>query len=110
MYPPYLNSLFSPKIQDYFISFMKYDPREEIKKLNCPVLVIQGTTDLQITVEGATDMSRNALSPTLKIIDGMNHVLRKSTTDVNENMSTYSNPALPLHLELVPTIKSFLAK
>lgn len=108
--PPYLNSLFNPKIQDYFISFMKYDPRAEIKKLNCPVLVIQGTTDLQITVEGATEMSRKAVNPTLKIIEDMNHVLRKSTSDVNENMATYNNPSIPLHPEVAGVIKEFLGK
>lgn len=108
--PPYLNSLFNPKTQDYFISFMKYNPREEIKKLNCPVLVIQGSTDLQITVEGATEMSRNAVNPTLRIIDSMNHVLRKSTSDVNENMATYNNPSIPLHPDLMGIIKEFLGK
>lgn len=108
--PPYLNSLFSPKIQDYFISFMQYDPRVEIGKLSFPILVIQGTTDLQITVEGATEMSSNSTYSTLKIIEGMNHVLRKSSSDANENMSTYSNAVLPLHPDLVNTIKIFMAK
>jgi fermentation-respiration switch protein FrsA (DUF1100 family) len=89
---------------------MKFDPREEIKKVNCPVLVIQGTTDLQITVEGATEMSRNALKPSLKIIEGMNHVLRTSTIDVNANMATYNNPTLPLHPDLIGVIKEFLGK
>jgi alpha-beta hydrolase superfamily lysophospholipase len=108
--PPYLNSLFNPKTQDYFMSFMKFDPREEIKKVNCPVLVIQGTTDLQITVEGATEMSRNASKPSLKIIEGMNHVLRTSPINVNANMATYNNPTLPLHPDLVGIIKEFLGK
>ena len=106
--PPYLNSLFSPKIQDYFISFMKYDPRVEIRKIVSPILVIQGTTDLQITVDGATEMSNVSSNSTLKIIEGMNHVLRKSTSDVNENMGTYSNAALPLHPDLVTIIKNFI--
>jgi len=106
--PPYLNGLFSPKIQDYFISFMQYDPRVEIRKLSCPILVIQGTTDLQITVEGATEMSNNSKYSTLKIIQEMNHVLRKSSSDKNENMSTYSNATLPLHPDLVNAIKNFI--
>lgn len=108
--PPFLNSLFNPKTQDYFISFMKYDPRVEIKKMNCPILVVQGTTDLQITVEGATAMSQCSPYANLKIIEGMNHVLRQSTKEVTENMSTYSNSALPLHPDLVNTIKAFLAQ
>jgi len=106
--PSYLNSLFGPKIQDYFISFMRYDPRIEIRKISCPILVIQGTTDLQITVEGATEMSIGSPDVTLSIIEGMNHVLRKSTSNVNENMGTYSNAAQPLHPDLVITIRNFI--
>lgn len=108
--PQYLNNLFGPQIQDFFISFMKYDPREEIKKLNCPVLVIQGTTDLQITVDGATEMSRQAQNPTLKIMDGMNHVLRKTSSEASENIAAYNNLSLPLHSDLIITIKEFLDK
>lgn len=108
--PTYLNSLFNPKIQDFFISFMKYDPREEIKKIGLPVLVIQGTNDLQITVAGATEMSTNSHSSSLKVIENMNHVLKKSGKDVTENMNTYNNPILPLHPDLVIAIKQFLEK
>lgn len=108
--PEYLNSLFNPRIQDYFISFMKYDPRKEIKKVNCPVLVIQGTTDLQITVEGAKELSNNSKNSTFKLIEEMNHVLKKSSKDVNENMGTYSNADLPLHPDLTKTLKSFIIK
>ncbi|MBN8668304.1 MAG: alpha/beta fold hydrolase [Chitinophagales bacterium] len=108
--PAYLNSLFNPKTQDYFISFMRYNPRVEITKINCPILVIQGTSDLQITVEGATEMSNNSQNSTLKIIEGMNHVLKKSSNDVSENMSTYNNAALPLHPDLIMAINQFLEK
>lgn len=106
--PAYLNSLFNPKSQDYFISFMKYDPREEIKKLNMPILVIQGTSDLQITVEGATEMSNKSQNASIKIIENMNHVLKKSNKDTTENMSTYNNPTLSLHPDLIIAINEFL--
>lgn len=108
--PAYLNSLFNPKSQDYFISFMKYDPRDEIKKLNIPILVIQGTSDLQITVEGATEMSNKSQHSTLKIIEDMNHVLKKSSKETSENMKTYNNPTLSLHPDLTIVIKEFLKK
>jgi len=106
--PAYLNSLFNPKTQDYLISFMRYNPRIEIREINCPILVIQGTSDLQITVEGATEMSNNSQNSTLNIIDGMNHVLKKSSKDTNENMSTYNNVTLPLHPDLITAIKLFI--
>lgn len=106
--PVFLQSIMGPSVQNYFMSFMKYDPREEIKKLNIPVLIIQGSTDLQITVQGATEMSKNSVFAALKIIEGMNHVLRKSSSEPIENIATYNNTELPLHNELIKEIKTFL--
>lgn len=106
--PPLLLSLFDPRIQDYFISFMRYDPMEEITQLRIPALVIQGTTDLQITVDEARALSEKAIFVRLEIIDSMNHVLREVSSDQSANMATYSNADLPLHPKLVPAIASFL--
>ena len=50
---PNLVSLYRPSVQPYMISWIKYDPSKEIAKLKVPVLIIQGTTDLQVTVEDA---------------------------------------------------------
>lgn len=106
--PQFLNSLLHPSIQDYLISFMRYDPLVEIKKLDIPVLIVQGTTDLQITVEEAMDLAKSYPRSTLAIIDGMNHVLRESPEEMNANLSTYSGPELPLHPDLLPAIEAFL--
>ena len=106
--PPYLNSLASPSIQDYVISFMKYDPRREIAKLSIPILVIQGTTDLQIGIPEAKTLSEQTTLATFEPIEGMNHVLRASTWDTNENMGTYANASLPLHPEVVGVLTQFL--
>src|SRR5205823_1776604 len=51
--PPQLASVFRPSLQPYMISWFKYDPAKEIAKLNTPVLIVQGTHDLQIGVEDA---------------------------------------------------------
>lgn len=107
--PPFLQSLMGVSVQNYFMSFMKYDPREEIKKLSIPILIIQGSTDLQITVQGASELSNNSDFASLKIIEGMNHVLRKSASGATENMATYNNTELPLHTELIGEIKTFLS-
>lgn len=109
--PAYLNGLFHPKMQGYLMSWMKYVPQQEIKKLNIPILIVQGTTDVQITVEEAKKMATVNSNCQLKIIDNMNHVLKEvSTTEMNENVATYANPNLPLHPELMPTLVSFIKK
>uniref|UniRef100_UPI003AEF510A alpha/beta hydrolase n=1 Tax=Dysgonomonas gadei TaxID=156974 RepID=UPI003AEF510A len=51
--PASLNMLFRPSVQPYMISWFKYNPQEEISKLTIPVLILQGTTDIQVTVKQA---------------------------------------------------------
>jgi len=87
---------FRPSVQPYLISEFKYDPAMEIKKLNIPVLIIQGTTDLQVTVDDAKILKNSKSDAVLKIIDGMNHVLKDSPIDQEKNLETYGNPKLPL--------------
>src|SRR5690606_38859459 len=45
--PHQLDALYRPSVQPYLISWFKYDPAKELAKLDIPVLVVQGTRDLQ---------------------------------------------------------------
>lgn len=105
--PPYLMSVFRPSIQPFMMSWMKYDPLIEIEKLDMPILVITGSTDLQVTVEDAQRLQIANPKAELKVIDGMNHVLKNSSAMANENVASYSNPDLPLNLEFEAAISSF---
>lgn len=105
---PQLFSIFRPSVQPYLISWIKYDPANEIAKLNMPVLLIQGTTDLQVTVNDAELLSKAKPDAELAIIDNMNHVLKESSSNFQENSATYSNPELPLKPELVNKIVNFV--
>src|SRR5207244_5127439 len=51
--PPELGMLFRPSVQPYLISLFRYDPVQEVAKLRVPVLVLQGTTDIQVPVDDA---------------------------------------------------------
>jgi pimeloyl-ACP methyl ester carboxylesterase len=106
--PPYLNNLFNPALQDYLISSLHYDSRKEIAKLNIPVLVVQGTTDIQIPVEEAEELAASALNGQLAIVEGMNHILKPAPEAPITNLNTYNQPELLLHVELVPILVKFL--
>lgn len=102
--------LFRKSVQPYMISWFKYNPTNEISKLKMPVLILQGTTDIQVKKENA-DLLHNACKQSeLKIIEGMNHVLKKAPADFTENLKTYYNPDLKLHKSLLPTIIEFINK
>lgn len=104
---PALMSLFRPSVQPYMISWMKYTPSEEIKKLKIPALIIQGSTDIQVAESEATLLHQAAPGSTLKVITGMNHVLKDAPADQMANMATYANSNLPLSKGLTDSIAEF---
>ena len=106
--PQMLNALFRPSVQPYIISWFKYDPQIEIAKLKIPILIIQGTTDIQVTVDEAELLKKANSKAELKIIEGMNHILKEVEIDRQKNIQTYSQPDLPLKEGLINIIFKFI--
>ncbi|MCW3121165.1 MAG: hypothetical protein JWQ38_657, partial [Flavipsychrobacter sp.] len=105
---PMLSGIFRPSVMPYMSSWLKYDPCVEIKKLTTKVLIIQGTTDLQVDTDEAEMLKKAYPAATLKIIDGMNHVLKNAPRDLKQNMATYAATDLPLNAVIVPSITKFI--
>ena len=57
-----------------------------------PVLIVQGTTDLQVSVADAQALSAAAPAARLVIVPGMNHVLKMAGGDLAQQMPSYSDP------------------
>ncbi len=102
-----LASIFRESVQPYMISWIKYNPQEEIKKLNIPILIINGTKDIQVSENEAKLLHEANPKSELKIIEKMNHVFKEINAD-EENLKSYSNPNLPIMIELSETINSFV--
>ncbi len=105
---PNLLALYRPSVQPYLISCIKYDPAKEIGNLEIPVLIIQGTTDLQVTINDSKLLSAANPKAKLLIIENMNHVLKESDSNVQRNVETYANPDLPLKVGLTDAIVNFI--
>ena len=90
------------------ISWFAKDPQVEIAKLTCPVLIVQGTADIQIDTSHAELLK--AAHPKAKkvIIEGMNHILKPSSENRMENLSTYGNPDIPLKDGLMEALVAFI--
>ncbi len=107
-YPPALTSLFSIDIQPFMSNWMKYDPQEEIKKLKMPILIINGTKDLQVS-EAEAELLKNAVpDATLVVIDKMNHVLVPIEGGDLENSKSYNEAYRKLSPELIKSITRFI--
>jgi uncharacterized protein len=105
---PALASLFRPSVQAYIQSWLKYEPLNEIKRLSCPVLIVQGTTDLQVNESEAETLKEAYPQATLKIVKGMNHVLKLAPEDRAANMATYNKPELPISKEFAASVTGFV--
>ena len=108
-YSPMLESIFRKSVQPYMNSWMKYDPAEEIKELEIPVLIINGTSDIQVDPKQAEMLHAANEDSRLVIIEKMNHIFRKIESDDRlVNTKSYNEPNLPLHPELIPVITNFI--
>ena len=103
-----LASLFRPSVQPYMISWLKYNPQDEIKKLKIPTLLLNGTNDLQVSVGEAELLKKSKPDAELVIIDAMNHVFKEIKGDTSENMKSYNDPNLPISAQLLNTITRFI--
>lgn len=104
-----LSSMFRLSVQPYLISWFKYDPKKEIAKLTIPVLIINGTTDIQVTVDNAVNLHDACRQSKLIIIEGMTHLLKEGPADRNKNIALYNTtPNEPIKTELVEAIVNFI--
>lgn len=106
--PPFLAPLFRPSVQPYLASWFKYTPSAEMAKLSIPVLVVQGTTDIQTSEEDAKLLAGALSSARLVMIEGMNHVLKNAPPGRAEQMPSYSDPSLPVVPKLLDEVAALV--
>jgi uncharacterized protein len=107
---PALAPLFRPSVQGFLIDQMSYDPAQLLARYTGPVLVLRGTTDLQISMQDAQRLAGARAGITLVTLEGVNHILKIAPADPAANVATYGNSALPIAPSLVEAIMAFLAR
>ena len=103
-----LASLFRASVQPYMISWIKYNPQNEIKKMQIPSLLINGDKDIQVSVQDAQLLQQAQPNAQLHIIPNMNHIFKVIKGDDTENKASYTNPELPICVELTSIITTFI--
>ncbi len=103
-----LQILFGNNVQRFLIDASNYQPAVEISKLVIPILIIQGTNDIQVEVNDAEILHAASSKSRLEIIQGMNHVFRQASENFILNLQTYANPDLPIDENLPLIIADFI--
>ena len=106
--PPQLLALFRPSVQPYMISWLSLDPAAILAALQQPVFILQGDTDIQVSVEDARRLAAARSDAQLVILNGVNHILKVAPLERAANMETYNNPELPLAPDVVDTIVNWI--
>lgn len=106
--PVELAALYQPRVQGYLMSWMPLDPAAELSTVACAVLIVQGSTDLQVFLDDAHQLSAALPAARLVVIEGMNHILKKASEDRAQNFATYENSFLPLDPQLIPVLADFV--
>lgn len=103
-----LQGVFAPDVQSFLLSWMAYDPSEQLSELDVPTLIVNGTHDIQVPESEAQLLKEAEPEAELMLVEGMNHVLKDAPENRDENLATYTNPDLPLADGLVEGIVDFL--
>lgn len=107
-FPQALTSIFNLEVQPFMMSWMQYNPQEEISTLEIPIVIINGTKDLQVSVDEANLLNKANSISIIKIIDNMNHILVPIQGDTLENSKSYNESKRVISEELIQSIISFI--
>ncbi|WP_412986074.1 alpha/beta hydrolase [Pontimicrobium sp. IMCC45349] len=107
-FPLALSSIFSIDIQPFMSNWMQYNPQSIIQTLEIPVLIINGTKDIQVSTDEADLLHIAKKDSQLVIINNMNHILVPIDGDRLENSKSYNEPHRTLSVELIDKITSFI--
>lgn len=103
-----LQALFRPSVQPYMMSWLQYNPQQELKDVAVPILILQGKKDIQITEVDANALQGGNSNAKVRYFKDMNHILKDIDGDQQQNIASYTNPDLPLAKGLIEEIVLFI--
>jgi len=96
-----------PLLSPWFRYFINYNPKENLSKIKCPVLAINGEKDLQVLPKEDLTGIEKALKKggnknfTIKELPGLNHILQKCETGSPSEYAKIEETMNPLALKTI---------
>jgi len=97
-------------VSDWFVNFIRFEPEPYLKKITCPVLAVNGSTDIQVAAAPNLEGFRKNCSKkilTVKEYPGLNHLFQHS---VNGNPNLYGKIEETISEEVLKDIKDWILK
>jgi pimeloyl-ACP methyl ester carboxylesterase len=105
--PNQLNGIVNQLTAPWMVEFISAEPADYLKNIDCRVLAINGTNDLQVLPEENLAGIRKGLEAggnnklTVKKYDGLNHLFQESTTGLPNEYSEIEQTISPKVLEII---------
>jgi len=108
--PPALEPFFRPVNRRFVESLAAFDALAELRRLELPVLVVQGDRDVQVAVADAERLGAAARSGQVVIVSGANHVFKHAASgDRLGQLALYADPTVPVTDELVSALAEWIS-
>jgi pimeloyl-ACP methyl ester carboxylesterase len=109
--PENLRALFPPSARRFVQTAVAIDPADEARRTPVPLLVVQGATDIQVTVADAEKLGAARPDARVVVIPKANHLfVHAETADLESQTATYTDAKLPLVAELIPALVDFIRR
>ncbi|MGH7237988.1 MAG: DUF3887 domain-containing protein, partial [Candidatus Saccharimonadales bacterium] len=92
---PALYYIARPSVQNFLMSWCRLAPIRGIKAIKMPLMIIQGSTDLEVPEENGQKLKKAKSEAVYLDVKGMNHIFKDAPADPDKNKATYTNPSLP---------------
>lgn len=95
----------------WMLTFLKYDPKDDLQKVTCPVLVLNGDRDVQVAADINLNAIKEALEAngnkkvTVKNYENLNHLFQKCTTCA---VSEYGELEETFNVEVLEDMKDWI--
>ena len=107
--PPIFYALFRPSVQPYLRSWFSLNPVTLAQAIKSPVLIVQGTADIQVSKEDAQLLQSAFINNRTVWLKNTNHVLTKSKTlNKTQQMTDYTDVSQKLPRKLKQELKRYI--
>jgi pimeloyl-ACP methyl ester carboxylesterase len=102
--------LFRVSVQPFLLSVFAIDPAAELAKLTLPVMLVRGTSDIQVSAEDLDLLAQARPDARILRLPETNHAFKPAPADVSNRTAQLRSydPAAPLVPGLVPAIVEFV--
>ncbi len=107
---PYLARFFRRSFQPYLASWLRFEPVAAFRAVPCPVVFLWGERDVQVGPADFVPLQEAMPDSRVVMVEGMNHVMKAVSIDLEENYAAFGDPDFPLAPKLVEETLAFIGR